>query len=248
MRPVFKQPPLIEALIELSFEGPSQPDQTFPGSLYVSIKNEYPKKRQADQISLGLGKDNTRDQITPFISKAPILRFLDEEEQILVQLMPGWISMNNVKMYPGWDMFKSKFSFLKKNIFELREPKEANKINLRYINEVLIPSSKPLEDYLNILPNLPEQFSNEILGFSVSSSIQHLNPPIQLTFRLASHGLAPENKQRLILDLSASRALDDEKWNDEIDGWLDQAHEKIEKFFLSSFTQKCRQDIFEEVS
>ena len=49
VRRAYKNPPVVEALAELHFEG-STWDITAPGSFYEQVKRSYPKKEQVEQV------------------------------------------------------------------------------------------------------------------------------------------------------------------------------------------------------
>jgi uncharacterized protein (TIGR04255 family) len=101
-----------------------------------------------------------------------LVQFLREDERALIQVGQHLLVINQLKPYPTWEQF----SELIQQGFEAyciaSKPKAIQRIVLRYINKIDIPTEEiQLEDYFQLFPyvgpNFPDTFGAFIAGVQI---------------------------------------------------------------------------------
>jgi len=160
-RKPFKNPPLIEVIVEVRWklkEG-IHPDikidpyyKLLPGKLSDNLASRYPHHEELPQASIP-------DEISPYMVKH---RFrYQKDEWPLVQLGPGILTVNQTEKYTVFDEFKLLAVSAVKALFDVYPKPDELKIQslvLRYIDATLFDYES--EDVL--------QFLREKMGFPIS--------------------------------------------------------------------------------
>jgi uncharacterized protein (TIGR04255 family) len=165
----YQNPPVVEALCEVSFD-PGQPwDGTLPGLVYNEIKQKFPKKRQQMVVQFGIqirGQDPTSvppPPAPPSQETFSRLQFLSEDEKTLIQIAPDVLTVNRLKPYSSWNELKPVIFYALDNYCKAANPKAIRKIGLRYINRIVIPLPEvKIQDYLLASPNIPDALPQRI--------------------------------------------------------------------------------------
>lgn len=130
----YNNPPIMEALCEFQFV-PSQPwDMTIPGLLYEKISGEFPVKKP--QMGFGIGFQPKEGGIEQRVEMSQRMQFFSSDKSALVQVGPDLLTVNHLKPYPTWELFKP---LILKNleIYQaITKPKGFKRIGLRYINKI----------------------------------------------------------------------------------------------------------------
>lgn len=236
----YKNPPIVEALGEFRFV-PGQPwDFTIHGLFYEKINSEFPDKQQ--QMGIGIRVKQEAGAIQHEVLQSPDrMQFYRKDKTALVQVGPDLLTVNHLKPYPTWEVFKPLILDNLKKYIEIAQPKGFKRLGLRYINKIDIPAkSIELSDYFNYYPYLPKELPQKHGAFSVRVEIPHEEnrDHILLTF---GHTI-PEKPGELsfLLDLDYVMILPEKVAIEQAGEWLEQAHEVIEKTFEACITDKCR--------
>lgn len=239
---LYRNPPLVEAICEFSFEFKSKWDWTIPGLLYGQIKETYPKRREqkgfAIRLDAGAGALNVAHE-EPDIGK---LLFFSDDEKSLVQITPGLLAVNRLAPYMGWQRFRSEVTKVLSEFYKVAEPSRITRIGVRYINRVPLPELGRLDRFFNIYPKLPTD--KRIKSFLSRNELDYPDGPGTLVVIMASD---MQNAQpTVILDLDyiteGTFGLDDQAQSA-----MERAHSQVEGMFESCITDQAR-DEFEEVS
>jgi uncharacterized protein (TIGR04255 family) len=242
----YKKPPIIEALCELRFQSSQPWDLTIPGLVYERIARQFPKKRHQNIIHFEVSKveNKTRQDIEGSV----MIQFLNNEEKALVQLGPDLLTVNHLLPYPGWDIFKRLIAENVQKYCDVTKPSGLKRIGLRYINRIVFPQAVNSEDYFRISPKVPEPIPQVFRGSLLSVEIAYEEIPAMI-LRL-SFGTSPsrvQNEVPSILDLDIGSAEANIPKLEELENWLEQAHNRLEIAFEASCQDKTRRDIFEEI-
>jgi len=251
----YKNPPIIEALCEFRFEPGEEWDITFPGLFYEKVKDDFPKKRVSRRMQIRAipvaEESYIQQEIIGFI------QFLREDGKALVQIAPNLLSVNHLKPYPTWNEFRPIILDNLGKYKEVANPKGVMRIGLRYINQIELPmESVELKEFFNFYPHLGGELPQEHGSFVVGVQLMYENERDVLKLELASAGVEREGglAKRLDLDYSQSFfAKESEKGSkpdeismDDIEGWIEVAHTRVEETFEACITDKLRK-LFEEV-
>jgi len=240
-----KNPPLAEALCEFQFI-PNVPwDLTIPGLIYERIKDRFPGKKQ--QACIGIQLRPTQKGVEHKIEPAPPrVQFFNQEETALVQLAPDLLVVNQLKLYPGWSKFKSLIIDTFQVYREIANPKGIKRIGLRYINIFEFTSKDlRLDEYFNYYPSIPETMPKTLSSFLVRSEFPYSDGKEVLILQLASIIPSSPDLSSLVLDLDYAMITPEYISLDNIEEWVEKAHDEIERTFETVINDKAR-DLFME--
>lgn len=244
---VYKKPPVIEAVCEFRFEGSQPWDWTIPGLIYDRIKSEFPKKRQQNVLEVAMqpGEGKISQEVKAGIAK---MQFLREDEAALVQIGPDLLAVNHLRPYPSWPIFKALILKQLQIYRDVGNDRSLKRIGLRYINRIDMPEGDfTIEDYFSALPNLPDTVPNVFASFMLRMEIPYEDIKARLSFVFGTPPIKAENPS-FMLDLDMFVLSEDTPSLDEVSTWIEAAHERGEKAFEGTFTDKTRKEIFEEVT
>lgn len=241
----YGNPPVVEALAELYFEG-SNWDLTVPGSFYEQVKAQFPKKGQADlleiQLQIGQGGAQTR-----MASPESRVVFRNDDESRLVQVGRDVLVVNQLHPYPHFEAWSRVLLDMLAVYRQVAQPTATAKLGMRYINRIEIEVAHALiEEYFNVYPAIPKEIGEWHGDFLVR---------LQLPTRVTGHELlltfgktTPElpGNQAFLLDLYDVIPLGGLASFDMIEEHLRDAHENIEWVFEHTITDATRA-VFGEV-
>ena len=232
---------LAEVLFEVNFESNEDWDWTIPSEYYNKIKEVFPMKKQEKGLIFNIeNKDEDFYLNNPATEETNKLIFINEEEQIFIQITPQTFTINFLE-YNKWVNFRSKvkkyFDKYKKMLPEVK----ILDMKLRYINKFEKQSfSSDYSNYFKIAPKLPiDKKSNKFL---IKNELEYdeLNSKLYLT---VGNPLADVNFIVLDFNFITSNQGNIKEYN----GWLDKAHESIKTAFESCITDKTREILNKEV-
>ena len=244
---IYKKPPVIEAVCEFRFEGSQPWDWTIPGLVYDRIKSEFPKKRQQNVLEVAMqpGEGKISQEVKAGIAK---MQFLREDETALVQVGPELLAVNQLRPYPSWPTFKALILTQLDVYRTVAKPKALKRVGLRYINRIDMPVPDfALEDYFRTLPNLPDTVPNVFASFMLRMEVPYEDINGRLTFVFGTPPIKAE-KPAFMLDLDMFALGEDAPSLDEVSKWIEAAHERVEKAFDGTFTDKTHKEVLEEVT
>ncbi len=227
----YSNPPIIEAVCEFRFTPDTEWDLTIPGFIYEKLNTDFPHKeeRAVQEVTISGGPKGIEQQMRT----TQRMVFLTNDKKTLIQVGPHRLAVNRLKPYPTWAGFKPQiakaFSALTDTLEEVRG---LERIALRYINRIEIPSeSVDLDDYFEFRPflgkELPQHMISFILGCVLPFSEDRDACKVQLVSAVPEQ---PDNSAFLLtLDYFVTKAQAVSP--DQALGWVESAHEQIENLF-----------------
>ena len=242
----YKNPPIIEALCEFQFAPDSPWDLVKPGLVYEKVRDTFPKRRQARQLSVGISA--SREGVEQEVRTTDRVQFLREDEKALVQVGPHLLAVNHLKPYPSWQEFLPLIERGLRAYCDVVGPESIHRVGVRYINRFEVAGQRfELEDYVEfrpfVGPNLPKEHGPFIVGIQVPYEGSRDILKIQLT----SARVETLDTAAMMLDLDYFLAKPGEIALDNVLEWVDAAHNRIEEAFEACITDRLRQ-MFEEVA
>lgn len=235
----YSNPPIVEALCEFQFV-PGQPwDITIPGLLYEKIKSEFPVKQP--QMGFGIGLQPKEGGIEQRVEMSQVMQFFRADKTALVQVGPDLLTINHLKPYPTWEIFKPLIIGNLKIYQEVAKPKGFKRIGLRYINKIDF-DQHPIEltDYFNYYPFIPPNLPQMHETFQVRVEMPYEEGHDRLLLTLAS--MIPEKPDvlSLLLDLDYIMVIPERIPLNQVSDWIEKAHTVVENAFEACITDKCR--------
>lgn len=240
----YKLPPIIEALCQFQFEPDSSWDLTIPGLIYEKVQKTFPKRNQIAQINIGIAAD--AEVIGQQIGALPLMQFLSETGNTLIQVGQNLLTVNQLKPYSSWEEF---LPFIEEGLQAYRDaahPGNIQRVALQYLNRIEIENSGRLEEYLNLYPFLGKELPQNIGAFVVGVQISRESERDLLNLQLTRLNVEASNEVALILDLNYMLAKPREIALDHVLEWVNNAHDYIEEIFEACITERLRQR-FKEV-
>lgn len=236
----YKNPPLVEALCEFQFI-PNQPwDVTIPGLLYEKIKDTFPDRQQ--KIGLGVQLKVTEKELEHRVEPIPpLIQFHKKDKTALIQVAPDLLVVNHLQPYPEWEIFKSMILENLQKYIEVANPKGFKRIGLRYIN--VFEFAKPeieLEDYFKYRPYIHEKLPKTLSTFITKTEFPLEDGNEILIMTLALQVPSKPNVLAILLDIDYAMIKTEYVMLDNVQNWLEKAHNKAEEAFEESITEKAR--------
>ncbi len=241
MRRIYKKSPLIEALCEIKFAD-TEGDFTSWGGFYHKIKKTYPQKSELPRgIEFQFTPNESSIKPAEFVK-----RFISDDNAQLIQATKESLTLNRLSPYLGYVDFEKSFVKVLKIYTEIFSPKRITQLSMRYVNQIIIPSSEfSLVDYFGLVPGLPEGvtdfISNVVVQLQIAPQID--NHFLQVTLRSAPS--AVEDKSTFFLDIFDAFAFDSDFNETDIIKTMDDAHTNIEHVFEKIIREKLR-EVFQE--
>lgn len=239
--PLYKKPPVVEALCELFFE-PHDWDDTIPGTFYALIQDQFTIKEQVNEstaeINVGPG------QATTFGVRAlpPRMRFFTPTRDRLIQLSPNLLVFNKLLPYTN---FAEWITTLEKALGHYRDvvPSAAvAQVGVRYLNKITVPGNRvDLTELFRIYPKIPPALGDDHGAFLLR---------LELLVPEADHGLLlsfatapPEQPDTMtfLLDLYETWKPSSPQPVDQVIAHVSLAHDHIQAAFEQNITDKLRQ-------
>lgn len=154
MNRTYKAPPIIEAVIQVSF-----PD---PLSAYAhkkirdKMKQRYAHCRDEEKKTFNVDMTNGETQS---VNTEPVYRLFDKNNTDILVLEQVAFTWSKLAPYAGWDEFFDRFSKEFSVIVENTNPRKPSRIGVRYINRIDIKNDrgeKSYGDYFSINISTPE--------------------------------------------------------------------------------------------
>lgn len=242
----YKNPPLIEALCEFRFADSEEWDWTLPGLFYREIKERFPNKRQQNVLESQLESQGAQvsHQVRGGIAR---MQFLNKNKTVMIQIGPGNLVINQLPPYPTWPNFKNLIFEMLQMYRKIAEPSGLERVAVRYINQIEIgDESTPASKYFKYFPTIPHPIPQnpERLVLRTEIPVEKHNGQLILTLATVSNDVA--NQNLFILDLDFITMLAKKLSFENIEQWVEEAHNQIEIAFESSITEELR-TLFEEV-
>lgn len=163
-------PPIVEAVLDIDCDLP--PDLDFEG-LEASVRAQYRgtyakfRKRFAQVHEIKTTADATVAE-TSMQRTMDAFQLLQEDEKQVVQVRRLGYSFNRLAPYLGLDVLLPEIRRTWEIFCLLASPRQIRRMQLRYINRILIPTQDgrtELDDYVRCGPRLPDENGLTLQGF-----------------------------------------------------------------------------------
>lgn len=237
MRRKYKNPPVVEALVELHFTE-SRPDPTVGGRFSEAWKDRVTSRDVMQQIQVTMGPLLKPPAPPP---PSPTDRLWFEAPKGAVQVGPGFLSVHLLEQpYPGQEVFRPLLENALAVYRELQAPTGIARAAMQYINRLLVPvdAEDGPANWLDPLlaPDPPASMEERIA--SVAVQWVSFLPSGRGVAIYALRSGARNETQEFMLDISAHTTGPIEL--DTLNSWLDDAHEVIVSAFEDSITDEAR--------
>ena len=227
-----KNPPIIEAVCEFRFELENINDPSIPGIIYSLIKQDFPIRKQRNIASPSLNS-NSEVVITN------LAQFYNQDETIIIQVGGDLLTINSVKKYPNWEIYKPEIIKILNVYLKEIKPKSLKRIGLRSINKIDVPFEKfDIDNFFTFAPKRPNNITSPYSHFNVHIESKLYDDRDAIVMKNSSILADISEKRSFILDLEYVLIKPNEVEMNfiKIEDWLDNAHSELFNAFQSSVT------------
>ncbi|MGQ9663598.1 MAG: TIGR04255 family protein [Kiritimatiellia bacterium] len=236
----YKDPPIVEAVCEFRLSRDTPWDLAVPGLLYERLKEQFPNREQrlVQEVETVGSPQGIQHQIR---SSERIMLF-GEGRRAFVQLGPYLLAINILKPYPSWPHFKQTIGRVWESLWETIEVKGLERIGLRYINRIEVPSPiERLKDYFAFYVFLGERLPQRMASFLAGGEFIFAEGRDRCRVQLSSATADPQGRTELLLDIDYFLARPNEVYPQDAIGWIEEAHNQVEHIFEGCITDTLRE-------
>lgn len=161
----FNNPPIVEALIDIRVELPSEVNLETIALFHDKIKAEFPDKqnRMSWKSDVQVRPGTVPEVSTPSGGPDGFL-FHPADKSKIVQARLDGFTFNKLRPYQKWELFRDEARKYWGYYLEAAKPKQITRLAVRYINRIELPFPfSQLKEYLltipEVAPGLPQETS-----------------------------------------------------------------------------------------
>lgn len=173
--------------------------------------------------------------------------FFAEGKGLFVQAGPRLLAIHTLKPYPTWSGFKPNVERAWRSLVDVVEVKGLERIGLRYINRIEIPSPPvQLEDYFEFYVYIGKRLPQDIISFIACVELPYLGGRDRARVQLREALSDNPNVGAFFLDIDYFLANPQKVDPQDALNWVEQAHSNIQDIFEGCITDRLRA-LFKEV-
>ncbi len=236
----YENPPVLEAVCELHFSSDTQWDEKITEKFFERIKDNFPNKQE--QIGFNFQIFPTERGIEQKIEPAPPKTlFFSQSGNNVIQLVPYILIFNQLRPYTAWEDFKLFITSNLQIFREIAKPITIEKVVVRYIKVFdFFETTVDLKEYYAYYPSIPETLPNKFNSFLLRIEFPQDDEFESLTLSLGNLPPKYENSISIVLDIEYFTKKQGHINFENLDNWLEQAHQRIEETFEECITEKLR--------
>lgn len=243
-RELFKNPPITEAIIDIKCDIPRSTNLALLESFQNGIEDIFPdkKERQAWSGEINLTEGNAPELLTPSLAIDGYL-FTSPTENKIVQSRIDGFTFNKLKPYSMWNDFSEEAKYLWNRYVKIASPVKVQRIGLRYINNIEIPSvAFNTKDYIltgpELAPGIPSSMSDYFFRVVIPHEEENFSAIITQTIDTTNQ---QEGKSNIIFDIDVFTNTEFDPNNEDIWIFLEKMHDYKNKIFFCSITEKTKE-------
>jgi len=238
--PLYKKPPVIEALCELFFE-PRDWDDTVPGAFYARIQDQFTIKEQLigseAEINLGPGHATTVG-VRPL---PPRMKFFTPTKDRLIQLAPNLLVVNKLRPYTSFEDWVGTLDRALVHYREVVPGATIARVGVRYLNRITVPGDRvDLARYFRVIPHLPESLGKDHGAFLLRLELLVPEADHSLLLSFATSPQEQPGSMTFLLDLYDAWKPESPQPVDQVIAQVRQAHDHIQAAFERNITDELR--------
>ena len=202
-RRVYRNPPIVEAIVELRFLGGVGWDLTLPGRFYDRIRDDFPGTPEHREVMEATFGETSSPSDAMFSINRKEQRVLFRNGNQLLQIGPRVLGVNSLRPYEGWESLSRRAHNALETYRAIAEPEAVRSIGVRYINRVELPAEPfRLDDYFMITQALPSTgFPEKLRSFFDRMELSYDDIPAAIALTWATAKSSKERIAAFLLDL-----------------------------------------------
>ncbi len=206
---------------------------------FAVIGEQYPEQPNLVGIQ---SKVTVGDQMGISANQVPLgIACFTADKKQKMEARPEGFMFSRLAPYTGWEIFLAEARRLWEIYRAIAQPKAIQQVGVRYINRLDFTRGIFIDDYLQLLPALPDQLQNGMEGFFIQTQIREDELKATIVLNEASVPAPNENTVSFLLDIGIFRNV--ELANDEefLWGLFEKFRESKNRTFESLITDRTRE-------
>jgi uncharacterized protein (TIGR04255 family) len=234
-----KDPPIKEALISIVFSHPKGVKLSDFDEFCMNLNEEYPNKENKFEktISFEFNSDVVSNEEKPFGYV-----FSSKDKKKYIKLDVSSMSFHRVEPYESWEnlmvevkQYWGKFCYLFSEI-------QIQQISVRYVNVIALKLDEggiKFEDYLTLLPQIPDTLPKVVEGYFMQVKIPDLTKNLHSV--VTEFFTITQGQVEITLDINVMKNLES-LLNNDINLWniFNDLRDYKNKIFFESITEKTK--------
>lgn len=244
MSKTYKNPPLLEAVCEFRFVVEGDLSTENIGAFYTAIKASFPKQKKGkmNKLEFHIDAEKTPEENKKNINQDyyEFEQYFSDDEKYSVQLDGGRVSIHRIKPYTSWTDFLPLIQLVHSAYTTHFHPTGVARIGIRYINEIILPSSGfNFSDYFALQASVPSLEENSRQSIFLGALYEQSESRDAIKVQFADKQQGNQDIKAFILDLDYFLAKPVVPLTD-LDQWLGEAHTNLETVFEGMLTEKAK--------
>lgn len=237
----FPHAPIKEALIDIQTAFPNKITAETLNSKYAQIAQQYsqPETIQQDEV-VGLFSEGGLPSKVTVEHTVTGYRYRSKDGHHVVQFRTDGFTFSRLEPYDTWEQMKAEAAKLWDVYVEAVSPSLVTRVGARYVNELKLPLTAKLEDYLETPPKIPGGLNQELGGFFARINISEPEIKAQGFLIQAMEGIFG-NHLPVFLDIDVFMTKQFELGTDDFWPCFEQLRALKNKVFLKSITKKAEE-------
>ena len=228
----YRNPPVVEAAIELRVTMPPAASLNDLSPLLDTLRLRYPESHNVMRTEFTLA-----DESAP--GNAQIgYQLINADRTEVVSLSMQGLAFSRLAPYQGWSVLRDQARRLWNEYSRAMRVTHVTRAGMRYINQITIPEAQGLDDYLTVVPPVPEYAQRESAKLFLQFQIPQPDLDCTLIVNIAQAG------NPAVLDIDLFR---ESHWNTQEDAalwsYLEDLRIRKNKIFESTITERTREVI-----
>ncbi|MGH8728205.1 MAG: TIGR04255 family protein [Burkholderiales bacterium] len=237
--------PIVEAVIEIRASAEAPLEEAVILERLKSRLPDYPASRsqQSIQLEFKVEPGKTPEQTIHNLGWRG-LRFESADRLHIAQFNRDLFSFSRLRPYDRWNQFSAEALRLWQIYSELAQPIVVQRLGLRFINRMAVPSEGRLEDYMQVPPQTPRGLDIPFANFLHHDTVVVPGHPYAINvIKTVQLPQVPGNESAaLILDIDAYTTQPFEQSEDVLKTRLAEMRWLKNKAFFGSITQQVLKD------
>lgn len=243
--PTYRHPPIIEAVIGITFDDKLQ--ESVLDALSKKLSKEYPHHQPQKNFNfeVNINVDAQSENLANTnVTAEPGHRLSSDDQTEIAILQQNVLLLSQLAPYRGWQSFFSRFESAWKLLKRESGYRPIKFIGLRYINRIDIPLAAATDavspvDYLNIYPTIPSSIG-QMSAYAVQSEIEIVDLRCQLKINSAVVPSPLVGNLSILIDLDLIRQVDVPQKDDDVFALLQQMRARKNEIFESCVNERAR--------
>lgn len=248
MSKTYKNPPLLEAVCEFRFVVGGELSTENIRAFYSAIQVSFPKQKKGkmNKLEFHIDAEKTPEENKKNISQDyyEFEQYFSDDEKCSIQLDGGRVSIHRIKPYTSWTDFLPLIQLVHNAYTTHFLPTEVARIGIRYINEIILPSSNfNFSEYFALQASIPSLDANSRQSIFLGALYEQNEGRDAIKVQFADKQQNNPEIKAFILDLDYFLAKPVIPLTG-LDQWLGEAHTNLENVFEGLLTTNTK-DVFD---